>query len=333
MIDYRKIWDSINTESRDKHPASLIARRIPSEGVFPVFLATDFGRGMRLLFIKLHSGQDIATGNLPRFRGLEINIIHTSLGDFQGERFLRFTQSMPHTDNIFELVISDICESVTKIRDRDKLDATLTRVLHEWKLFFEKDEDQILSVERQKGLLGELYFLRFCLFSKYSFSESISYWTGPDRTNHDFQLLNKAVEIKTTSSQQHRKFVISSEKQLDSTGLEALYLAVFYLNLHGNMPDHTLPVFIREIYGHIEEDPVAGFQLQVKLTKYGYKELLADQYTVGFSIQEVKYFQVTDGFPRLVQQNLPNGVGDLQYSVVVAACNSFEIRDSIINYI
>ena len=333
MIDYRQIWESINTESQNKNPANLIARRIPSEGVFPVFLATDYGRGLRLLFIRLWSGQDISISNLPRFRGLDITIAYTSLGDFQSEPFLQFTQSIPHTDNIFELIISDICETVTKIRDKDKLNDVLTRVLHEWNLFFEKDENQILSIERQKGLLGELHFLRFSLFSKYSFSTSLLYWTGPDRTNHDFQISNKAVEIKTTSSQQHRKFFISSEKQLDSTGLEALFLVVFYLNLHDNMPDHTLPVFIREIYKHIEDDPAAVFQLQVKLTKYGYNESLADQYTVGFTIHEVKYFHVTDGFPRLVQANLPDGLGDLQYSVVVAACNSFEIDDRFINHI
>lgn len=333
MIDYHNIWESINNESRSNPLQPQIARRIPSNGLFPVFLATDFRKGIRLLYIKLDSDHDIITDNLPRFRGLEISITITSLGEFNNSEFIKFTQSIPNTDNIFELVISDVCDKIIHLQNRINLNAALTRVLNEWKIFFEKQENEILSIGSQKGLVGELYFLKDYLFQKYSFAESLFCWTGSDRTNHDFQMLNNAVEIKATSGKQHKKFTISSEKQLDSIGLEHLYLSLFSLNLHSNMPDRTLPALIREIHTQIQDDPIATFQFQIKLAKYGYNEALAEKYTVGFSLFDMKFFEIAEGFPRLLQRNLPDGVGDLKYSVVVAACTPFEITTDILNHI
>ncbi|HMQ69805.1 MAG TPA: PD-(D/E)XK motif protein [Ignavibacteria bacterium] len=333
MIDYHNIWESINNESRSNPLQPQIARRIPSIGLYPVFLATDFRKGIRLLYIKLDSNHDIITDNLPQFSGLEISITVTSLGEFNNLEFIKFTQSIPNTDNIFELVISDVCDNIVRLQDRVNLNATLTRVLNDWKIFFEKQENEILSIESQKGLVGELHFLRDYLFQKYSFSESLFYWTGSERTNHDFQIIGNAVEIKTTSGKQHKKFTVSSERQLDITGLEHLYLSIFSLNLHSNMPDRTLPALIRKIHSVIQDDPIALFQFQLKLVKYGYNEILADKYTIGFSVFEMKFFEVAEGFPRLLQRNLPDGVGDLKYSVVVAACAQFEITNEIIKHL
>jgi hypothetical protein len=59
-------------------------------------------------------------------------------------------------------------------------------------------------------------------------------------------------------------------------------------------------------------------------------EALSEKYTVGFSLFGMKFFEITEGFPRLLQRNLPDGVGDLKYSVVVAACTSFEITTDIL---
>lgn len=333
MINYKEIWESINNESRRNPTQPQIARRIPSAGLFNSFLATDFRKGIRLLYIKLDSDQDILIDSLPKFRGLDISFTVQTLGEFSNAVFLRFIQSIPDTDNIFELVISDLCDKVIQLQSKNNLSPTLIRTLSEWKIFFEKQENEILSADAQKGLIGELHFLKDFLFQKYSFAESVFYWTGSDRTNHDFQIVNSAVEVKTTSGKQHKKFSISSEKQLDSTGLEHLYLSMFSINLHSNMPDRTLPAFIREIRTQIQDDPIATFQFQIKLAKYGYNEVLAEKYTVGFSVSEMKFFEVKEGFPRLLQVNLPDGVGDLKYSVVVAACTPFEITTDILNYI
>lgn len=333
MNNYRKIWESINNESKGNPSQTHIARRIRTNGSFEMFLATDFRKAIRLLYVKYEEYHELITENLPRFRGLEISVSVVSLGEFTNTPFIKFMQSIPNTDNIFELVISDICDKIARLENKRELSSVLVRTLSEWKLFFEKQENEILSVAAQKGLIGELYFLRDHLFRKYSFSESLSYWTGSEKTNHDFQIVNNAVEVKTTAGKQHKKFTVSSEKQLDNTGLAHLYLVLFSLNLHSNMPDRTLPSVISKIYSIIQDDPVATFQFQIKLLKYGYNETLAEKYTIGFSVLDMRFLEVKEGFPRLLQMNLPDGVGDLKYSVVVAACTPFEIKTDPINNI
>jgi len=332
-IDYKTIWDSINVASKGNAAMPQIARRIPTTGLFDVFLATDIRKGIRLLYVRIEDENDIAIDELPGLRGLKIATTVTSLANISNALFLTFTQSILNTNNIFELVISDLCDKIIGLQDKKDLSPTIIKTLSEWEFFFEKQEHELLSPEAQKGLIGELHFLKDYLFRKYSFAESIRCWTAPDATNHDFQIQNKAVELKTTSGKQHKKFTVSSEKQLDNTGLEHLYLSVFSLNLHHNMPDKTLPALIHDIYIQIEEDPVAAFHFQVKLTKYGYIEADAEKYTTGFSLTEMRFFEVTEGFPRLLGRHLPDGVGDLKYSVAVAACIPFEIKTNILTYI
>jgi hypothetical protein len=331
MINYKDIWDSINIESQNNSDKTLIARKIPSQGIFPVFLATDFKKGLRLLYIKCDS--DLTKENLPTFKGLDITYIIGSLGEYSNQYFLKFSQAIPNTNNIFELVISDLCENVIQIQDKKKISEVIIKVLNEWKLFFERDNDSTLSISSQKGLVGELYFLRDYLFQKYSYSDSLSYWTGSAKTNHDFQIVNNAVEIKTTSSKQHKRFMISSEKQLDATGLDNLFLSLFSLNLHNNMPDRTLPAIINEISTLLQNDSIASYQFNIKITKCGYDYRYSNKYLIGFSVHDIKFYNVIDGFPRLLQSNLPNGIGDLKYSVMVSACTEYVIKTEILNSI
>lgn len=332
MINYKEIWESINNESKDSDAKSQIARRITSAR-FPVFIATDFKNNIRILYVGLDQDESIDIEAMPRFRGLEITLNVSSIGEFSQKPFIKFAQSIPQSENIFESVISDICDRVVQLKETVSLSSVLKQVLTEWKLFFEKFENKILSIATQKGLFGELTFLKDVLLKKYSCSVAMQFWTGSERTNHDFQIIRNAVEIKTTSSKQHRKFNISSERQLDNTGLDNLYLVLYFLNVHVNMPDRTLPALINEIGTIIQEDPYASFIFEVKLSKYGYSTMHTDKYDVGFSSSGMKTFSVVEGFPRLLQKDVPNGIGDIKYSVVVSACSACEIKNDILQLI
>ena len=99
MINYKDIWDSINIESQNNSDKTLIARKISSQGIFPVFLATDFKKGLRLLYIKCDS--DLTKENLPTFKGLDITYIIGSLGEYSNQYFLKFYQKNTNNNNIF----------------------------------------------------------------------------------------------------------------------------------------------------------------------------------------------------------------------------------------
>ncbi|MEJ2905146.1 PD-(D/E)XK motif protein [Pedobacter panaciterrae] len=333
MINYREIWKSINEESAGYPDRGLIARKIPSSGAFSVFLATDFRRKIRLLYVKLERDVLVKTNDLPRFRGFEISCVISSIGSFKNSEFLKLTQSIPETEGVFELVISDLCDHITRIKDRLHLNPLLIKVLAEWKLFFERSEDKMLTLAEQKGLFGELTFLKNYLLKIYPPDQALIFWTGGNRTNHDFQIDEKAVEIKATSGKMPWKFTVSSEKQLDNTGLKHLYLVLFIINVHDNRTSDNLSAFVNEVFDMIRNDLSALSQFEIKLAKYGYYMSHSEKYTTGFSLIQVNAFEVRNDFPRLINTKIPLGIGDIKYTVMVSACTEFEIKTDIINLI
>ena len=221
-IDYTEIWKEINEESRN-NPNSLIARKIPAESNEAVFIATDFNKNIRCLYIDLSSGIYINQSRLPLFRGLDIVEVNSSIGDYYNCRFLKISQTIPETENIFELFVSDICNDIVNLVSFSSLELTLISSLNEWKVFFEKYTEELLPLSVQQGLFGELSFLESYILKKFTAYETMCYWTGAKRTNHDFQLHETAVEVKTSAGKQHKKIQINSEKQLDTTGLKKLF--------------------------------------------------------------------------------------------------------------
>ncbi|SHG42134.1 PD-(D/E)XK motif protein [Pedobacter caeni] len=333
MIDYRSIWNSLNVESEKAIIKAEIVRKIPSLGKYSVFLSTDFHKGIRLLYCKLNLNDNLNLSSFPRFKGLEISVVNTSIGEFKNNEFLKLKQSIPNTDIVFESVISDICQHIVLIESEGSLEATLIKVLNEWKMFFDMEDSSILSTSSQKGLFGELIFLKDHLFNQFSLTESLNYWTGADKTNHDFQIFDQAVEVKTTSLKQHRSIVISSEKQLDNLGLSNLYLFVLNVNIHHNTITNTLKNLVEDVLFILKDDSIASHQFYLKLLKYGYNIGQADQYCLGFSITETIFYRVIEGFPRLINLNIPNGVGELRYSVMLSACEPYKINSATLKLI
>nr|WP_199082861.1 PD-(D/E)XK motif protein [Pedobacter sp. ASV19] len=333
MINYREIWKSINEESAGFPDKGLIARKIHSEGAFPVFLATDFKQKIRLIYVKLDKDVLIKINDLPRFRGFDISRIVFSIGSYKNTEFLKLTQLIPETEGIFELFISDLCDHIIGIQNKHNINHLLTKILTEWKFFFDHSEAKILTLSEQKGLFGELIFLKNYLFKIYSPKQALAFWTGANRTNHDFQLDDKAVEIKTTSGKMPWKFTVSSEKQLDNTGLKYLYLVLFIINVHENRGDGSICAIVNEVFEMLKGDLSVLSQFEIKLAKYGYNMLHAEKYTVGFSLSQVNIFEVTDNFPRLINVNIPPGIGDIKYSIMASACKEFEVKTEIIKLI
>jgi hypothetical protein len=69
-----------------------------------------------------------------------------------------------------------------------------------------------LTAEEQRGLYGELFFLRKYLSSNNNYSEVINSWLGPHKEIKDFQLRQWAVEVKTSKEIINQKVIISNER-------------------------------------------------------------------------------------------------------------------------
>ena len=131
--------------------------------------------------------------------------------------------SYQHED-IFSVLCEDLIDSIKLESDEKQLVRTLLNRFEKWKALFSRLISQGLSPEEQRGLFGELYFLRKYLQYKSNFQCVLDSWVGPSGEVRDFQVNNWALEVKTTHGNNHQKVQISSERQLDNTHIENLFL-------------------------------------------------------------------------------------------------------------
>ena len=70
----------------------------------------------------------------------------------------------------------------------------------------------------------------------------------------------------------------------------------------------------------------AAVVLEEVLFAAGYHEAHEGRYATGYSVRSSQIFQVTEGFPRLVEADCPPGLGDVHYSLELGALTAFEVH-------
>jgi hypothetical protein len=203
----------------------------------------------------------------------------------------------------------------------------LTR-LKRWQIFLEQHSPDGLGEAAQQGLYGELWFLRQAVLPQLGTLRGVLSWSGPAAAQQDFQFSGCAVEIKTTSSKQHQKLSIASERQLDNTGTGALIL--LHLSLDARQGGgETLPEMVASVRSLLETSSSARDEFENRLFEAGYLDSYASRYEyTGYTIREMNYFKVEGEFPRIVEADLRNGIGDVHYSISVAECKRFSIVEA-----
>jgi Putative PD-(D/E)XK family member, (DUF4420) len=154
-------------------------------------------------------------------------------------------------------------------------------------------------------------------------------WQGPTRSRHDFQLPLTSLEVKSCAANQPQVVTINGERQLDEVGTPALHLAHVSLDVHHNGPE-SLPEMVASVRELVDGSGVE-VELEDRLLESGYLDLHASRYDgTGYTLRESRFFRVGPGFPRLVEADLPDGVGGLRYTLAIAACAGFEVDEEAV---
>jgi hypothetical protein len=137
-----------------------------------------------------------------------------------------------------------------------------------------------LSADREVGLFGELTVLR-CLLSAADGTQAVAAWRGPNSDEHDFDLGNGDLEVKTTTSER-RIHWIGSLSQLEpspgrplwvlsvqvTTGLaESVSVSGLVGELRSRLAETDLDAFEKKLYAAGWRDnysarPMRGFTLR-----------------------------------------------------------------------
>lgn len=224
--------------------------------------------------------------------------------------------------DVFSLFIQDILKSIAlSITEKDALIATLN-VVSKWKRLFDKIQFDGLTIEQQKGLIGEMLFLNYLFDNKENTSDILQSWTGPNFDDKDFMFGSKGVEIKMTSSK-YPKISITNERQLDTDNLNQLFL-VLYVAEEVKDNGFTLNSIIKTVSGKINTSEELAF-FKERLLLVGYHDEHRGHYNRMYSLKNTFCFNVTPDFPRIVKEQLPMGVYNTSYSIELYAVEQFKI--------
>ena len=320
------IWRELEEDPRESHVGYLI-RRLTPELNYDLILAIEKPKNVRLLMLRVRTYSIKKDLIFPKSLGFEVRQVRLE-GDDSSYVTIQLILSNSRYSDIFTSLVQDIVDRLTLIpAETDAVKEFIAR-LRQWQAFLEKYPPEGLSQSKQQGLYGELWCLRQTLIPQLGACYAVQSWTGPNGTQQDFQLPNCAIEVKTTLAKQHQKLSISSERQLDDTNTGTLLL--YHLSLDSRQGrGESLVEIIATIRTLIAEDLTAQTQFEALLLAIGYLDTQAHLYEgTGYSIRESNYFKVVDDFPRILESDLRNGIGDVRYTISVAECKRFSLLEA-----
>lgn len=255
----------------------------------------------------------------PNWKGMKFDMIKL---DVPEPETWHICLRLEHTEHrqVFINICSNLAEGLQHIDSPAIRKTALIDFIDRWSRFFEKYRLEGLSSEEQRGLFGELWWFKRLLNAGITSRECLDAWKGCRRAYHDFEIIGKVVEVKTTLSKEPRRVWISSERQLDNTGLISLHLLVLTL-VQSEKGGKSLPDMIQELRELMSAMPSHVAEFDNSLREAGYLDAHNTLYKASYTVRMEELFKVIDGFPRII--SLPTGVGDLKYSLMAGSCSDY----------
>lgn len=306
-----------------KEPLSGIASRmIPMRNGINMVYAVNVGSRLREAYVSVSEKPEKT--NFPKWHGTVIDIAR--LPAYDGDRYyIRLLQLPGSEDYIFDIVIDDLHSTVEGLTESDKCLSTVVAVLLKWKKFFQSEKDMVLSEEMQEGLYGELLFLERSIQRRSA--ADVYCWTGGNRETHDFYYASHAVEVKTSSKKEPYAAQISSEYQLDPGDVTGRLFLYFIALRKSKSTGERIPEIVGRIRKALVGDASLRFQFDEKLRQYGYLDEAAELYTIGFETRDAFYFEVRDGFPKIIRSMYQLGISKVVYELMISHCMPFECTE------
>jgi hypothetical protein len=322
--DFKEIW----LEQEISAASNTIRQKAIELGSTVCYVGRIGASNAKMFQIEIGNNVLINQNYLKRFHGVEIRVLE-GLGS---KKDITIILSDNDLLDVFVLFLEDLMRAIEVIKEEGELPLIINQKVNYWGKLFAKIKGSLLSLERQRGLFGELTFLNILLNRSSDHIKSVVSWTGPEGANQDFSNELSATEVKTSKATKPT-VNIANELQLDWTVFNSLFLCVFHVDELSN-GDQTLEGIIEEIKTRISNQPELISLFEGKLDRVGipYGE---EQYynEIGFIIRSQRVYRVQDGFPVLTNNTIGNdAVHNVSYQIDIAACEKFEVNiDDVIN--
>lgn len=329
----KDIWH----EQADASVSGVVKRAldIPSSlKMFCTFKSPDGFCGIAFSF-----SQDINIDISPFSSLSEIKVSLFKDNSFPDSKFLliQLVNRESRVQDIFAAICGNIANTIQTTTSEKEAVRLVINQMRKWQDLFSKKAKNILSVQEQQGLFGELSFLQKMVSSSMSTLRSVSSWVGPNMAPQDFQGELWSVEVKTIAANKFPCVSINGELQLDETPIEKLYLynlVVDVVPIEGK----NLPELVGVLRSYLSQDVNALNLFENKLIYYGYFNIDADAYKDRrYHIRKENYYLVQGEFPRIKKDDLLLGVSDVKYTITLSVpseniVEESDVLNSILSY-
>lgn len=319
-----EVWQHLEDDTRGPGASGRAQRRISPSGRRSFFLGLEMPSMNRMLILRVAA---TSLGGQPEVldsRGLVVRIALRESNTSEAEVAVVLTDTEQR--GIFDLLAQDLVDAAEQPLDEaEGLRQFLVR-LSDWQQLLRRLGPQGLAREGQQGLWGELWVLREVVAPVMGLCDAVHGWRGPMGADQDFQLSQVCVEVKTSTAASLDRLEISSERQLEVPEDMTLFLVALSLDAR---PDHgdTLPDMVQALRSEASEFGCLRV-LDARLELSGYQQEHAASYEdVGYEVRSFVPFQIGEGFPRIVSDDLRTGVGDVHYSISTAASGPFRVNE------
>lgn len=319
MTDIKQIW----TVQESTSGKNVVKKRIESIPRLNCFIGLIGATGARMFQLELDSSAPVHKDFLRKFKGVEIQAI--LFGQSQTEYTIILLEK--ELIDIFTMFIEDIIEKLNTVSESQQALTLINQRVNYWKKLFSRATGELLSVEKQRGLFGELFFLRLLLQNTSNLKEAMCSWRGAESANQDFARNRNAVEIKTTKANIPSVY-ISNEQQLDFTAWNHLFLGLISVTeTTGNQ--NSLAGIIEEIKDLVNHDTELIQEFESRLERVGITSDMIENYDdISYFVYNKRFFLIQEGFPVILKENLKNdAIYNVKYQIDISSCDSFEVLE------
>ena len=305
-------------------PGAIDARRLDSANRHDLFwVVTDQKEAGLLLRLEPDTEEP---GVLPRLKHLQL-----ACRNVGGGRALTIVLHDQEQRELFATLCRDIAAAADGAPDNQgALERVLRRTLR-WHHLLRGGRSRLLSPEEERGLVGELTFLRR-LAGLIGPIAAIEAWKGPFGSAKDFELPHCLVEVKARRGGSRPSVSISSEDQLSDVPGARLFLLVMQVDAAAVPFGKTLTDLASET-GELfaAAGPDAYDQWEDALVAVGF-DFEHDYSDRRWTVTNPLLFEVSQSFPRITSP-LTTGVSNVRYALGLDACAPYATDPSSLDAI
>lgn len=321
------LWGELENRAPDERTGRMVQRIHPDARVD--------------LFVTLEIG---GPGHSMR-RALELQVDDAVLADYNvaggtrqvalsiddrggGRSALVLRLDDPGVADIFAAMCDDVASATAAVDTDAEAVEVWTGRFAKWRRMLQGGP-QGLPPRRQRGLFAELLTIREHLVPAVAFDEAILAWKGPDGAPRDFELGGSAIEVKSSAANEPQVVPVHGERQLDDAELAALVLVHQSLEVLRDAGE-SLPHIVADLRRLGAGHPEAG-TFEDRLLQSGYLDIHEPLYRrTGYAIRRTSFFHVEQGFPRITERDLVDGIGAVRYSLAIDACRDYEVSEAFL---